>query len=112
MKRILALLLVCFCMTACTNKKGQDYLNGKVLEIKDTEILVECIDESSNQLTGTPVSVSKEVISADGIPQIEVGDTVRVVYDFAKVEKLSDPVKISQVYAIYLLDEQGNVIPN
>ena len=99
-------------MTACTNKKEQAYLDGKVLKIKDIEILVECIDESSGQYTGTAISVSKEVISADGIPQIEVGDTIRVVYDFAKVEKVSDPVKISQVYAVYLLDEQGNVLPN
>lgn len=104
--------MILMTLTACGQEKGQDYLNGKVLEIRETDILIECIDESTNQLTGTAISVSKKVVSAAGIPEIQPGDAIRVVYDFDKVDKVSDPVKISHVYAIYLLDENGNVIPN
>ena len=115
MKRTMVLVLLCLwaiSISACSHQKGQDYLNGKVLEITETEIIVECIDESSDGLTGTRIGVSKEVISGDGIPMIEVGNEIRVVYDFSKVQKSGDPVKIPHVYAIYLLDEHGEAIPN
>lgn len=115
MKKLITLVLAFICVVSIVafgNKKGQDYLNAKVLEITETEILIECIDESTNQLAGTTISVSKEVISADGIPEIEIGSEIRVVFDFDKVNKLGNPVKIEQVYAFYLLDESGNVIAN
>lgn len=105
-------LIVAACLTACSKEKGQDYLNAQVLEITETELLVMCIDEFTGQLTDTTISVSKDIISADGIPELAVGDEIRVVYDFNKVDKLGDPVKIKQVYAIYLLSENGSVIPN
>ena len=96
--------------TLCGNKKGQDYLNAKVLEITDTEIMVECIDETTNRLAGMTLSVSQNIISASGVPEIEIGDEIRVVYDFGKEKQSTIPVKIEHVYAIYLLDENGNII--
>ena len=108
---ILAFVLV-LTLAACGNDKGQDYLNATVLEITDTEIRAECIDEPTNQLTNKQLAVSKNVISASGIPEIEVGDEIRVVFDFGKVDEASNPVNIEHVYAIYLLDENKNVIPN
>ena len=115
MKRTVTLLLILLFLcsiTACSNEKGQDYLNAKVMEKKEDEIIVECIDESTNQLAGSILSVSTNVVSADGIPQMEIGQEIRVVFDFSKVDKHDDPVKIEHVYAIYLLDEGGNVIAN
>lgn len=115
MKKIIALILtfvLVLTLAACGNDKGQDYLNATVLEITDTEIIAECIDEPTNQLTNKKLAVSKNVISASGIPEIEVGDEIRVVFDFAKVGEASNPVKIEYVYAIYLLDENKKVIPN
>ena len=112
MKRVVSILLVLACLfalSACSNK-GQDYLNAKVIEITENEIIVECIDEATNQLTGSRLSVSKEVVSADGIPQIKIGHEIRVVFDFDSVSKLDDPVRINQVYAIYLLDKNREII--
>ena len=114
MKRVVSILLVLACLfalSACSNK-GQDYLNAKVMEIKEDEIIVECIDESTNQLAGSILSVSTNVVSADGIPQMEIGQEIRVVFDYSKVDKQDDPVRIKHVYAIYLLDENNNAIPN
>jgi len=107
---LLSLLMLSF--VSCSSKKGQDYLNANVLEITDTEILVQCIDESTGQLTGTTLAVSRKVIAASGVPEMEAGNTIRVVYDFDNVDKSGDPVRIEHVYAIYLLDESGNVISN
>jgi len=103
-----AVLLIAF--SACSNKKGQDYLNAKVLEITDAEIIVRCMDSSSDQLADMTLSVSKNVISSSGVPEIEAGDAIRVVYDSGKVDQSGNPVKMEHVYAIYLLDENGNVI--
>lgn len=115
MKNALSLLLILILLvsvTACSNKKGQDYFNAKVMEIKEDEIIVECIDESTNHLAGSILSVSTNVVSADGIPQMEIGQEIRVVFDFSKVDQQDDPVRIEHVYAVYLLDENNNVIPN
>ena len=109
---LLLILILLVSVTACSNEKGQDYLNAKVMEIKEDEIIVECIDELTNQLAGSTLSVSTNVVSADGIPQMEIGQEIRVVFDYSKVDKQDDPVRIKHVYAIYLLDENNNVIPN
>lgn len=115
MKKRIAIVLLMVCilsLPACVSKKGQAYLNAVVLEITETEILAQCLEESTGQLTGTEISISKEVVSGDGIPEIAPESTIRVVYEFNRVKKLEDPVKIDHVYAIYLLDEKGEVIPN
>ena len=108
---LLLILILLVSVTACSNEKGQDYLNAKVMEIKEDELILECTD-SKNGLMGSTLSVSTNVVSADGIPQMEIGQEIRVVFDFSKVDKQDEPVRIEQVYAIYLLDENINVIPN
>lgn len=119
MKKILALLLTLCCivsLTACSSQQGQeekpngqDYFNGKVLEIHDTYILVECLDVTSGAITsGTTANVSTEVVNAHGIPEMNIGDNVRVVFTGIK-EK--DPVSFDTVFSIFLLDENGEVIP-
>ena len=115
MKKIISLVLtfvLVFVFVACSNKKGQDYLNATVLKTTDTEILVECIYEPTNQLVNTTLTVSKTVVAASGVPDIKAGDEIRVVFEFGKVNQSDNPVKIEHVYAIYLLDENGNVISN
>lgn len=115
MKKCMALLLVSvlvLTLIACSNDKGQDYFNATVLEITDTEIIAECVDEPTNQLTSKKLAVSKNVISAAGVPEIEIDDEIRVVFEFGKVNQSEDPVKIEHVYAIYLLDKNGNAIYN
>ena len=119
MKKIFALLLALCCMVslgACSSQQGQeekpngqDYFNGKVLEIHDTYILVECLDVTSGAITsGTTAKVSTEVVNAHGIPEMNIGDNVRVVFTGVK-EK--DPVSFDTVFSIFLLDENGEVIP-
>lgn len=119
MKKILALLLALCCivsLAACSNQQGQeekpngqDYFNGKVLEIHDTYILVECLDVTSGAITsGTTAKVSTEVVNSHGTPEMNLGDNVRVVF---KGVKEKDPVSFDTVFSIFLLDENGEVIP-
>ena len=117
MKKLLALFLtsLClFCLVACGEQQqedeqnGQDYFNATILEIYDTYVLVECADETSSAVsTGTTVKVSTDVIAAKGTPEMSIGDNVRVVFN--GVEE-SDPASLETVYAIYLLDENGEAI--
>lgn len=119
MKKILALFLALCCivsLAACSSQQGQeekpngqDYFNGKVLEIHDTYILVECLDVTSGAITsGTTAKVSTEVVNAHGTPEMNLGDNVRVVF---KGVKEKDPVSFDTVFSIFLLDENDEVIP-
>lgn len=95
MKKTITMLLVMCCivsLAACSNQQGQDekpngqdYFNGKVLEIHDTYILVECLAVTSGAITsGTTAKVSTEVVNANGTPEMNIGDSVRVVFTGVK----------------------------
>ena len=117
MKKLIALVLALICvlgLVGCSHKQqdednnGQDYFNATILEIHDTYILVYCLDVTSGAVSsGTEAKVSTEVVAAKGVPELSVGDNIRVVFTGVK-EK--DPVSFDTVFAIYLLDENGEVI--
>ena len=107
-KFVFLLILSLLLLTGCA-EKGQDYLDAVVTEVAEDYFLVECIDESSGNTTGSALKVPKDTVSP-AIPAIAVGDTVRVVY--SGVNKKDFPPEIQTVYAIYLVDENGNVITN
>ncbi|MBQ3194004.1 MAG: hypothetical protein IJB59_10620 [Oscillospiraceae bacterium] len=110
-KTVFVTALVCVLLiAACSNQKGQDFLNATVLELTETDILAVCTDGSSGLAAGDMIRVSKNVVSADGVPELEAGDHIRVVYDSGHADPAGDPVEVEQVYAIYLLDEDGRVI--
>lgn len=109
----LLLLLICGLMTACgigfeDDNNGQDYFNGEVIEVRENYVLTRCLDVTSGALSpGTEVTVSREVVSARGFPEVETGDRIRVV--FSGVQE-TDPAGLDTVFAVYLLDENGEVI--
>ncbi len=87
----------------------QDYFNGEVLAINDNSIKVKCLDVTKGDVTeGTELNVTKDVVSANGVPSIKVGDTIRVVYTGIRE---TYPPQLQTVFAIYLVDESGKVIP-
>ena len=110
MKKLISLVLALVCalgLVACGHDK--DNINGTVTEIHDTYVLVECVDSPSGALQPKDkISVSAEFIATNGLSAIEVGDNVRI--EFAGVQE-KIPVGFDTVYAIYLLDENGEVIP-
>ena len=51
--------------------------------------------------------VPKKVVSVKGVPELNIGDCIRIVYNGLKRTK-TEEMKI--VYAIYHLDENGEII--
>lgn len=111
MKKLITLVLAIVCilnLAGCIQEKGQDYFNGTILELHDTYMLVECLEVTSGAISvGTEAQVSFDVVAAQGTPELSVGDNIRVV--FSGVQE-KDPVSFDTVFAIYLLDENGEVI--
>lgn len=90
------------------DENGQDYFDAEVLELRDGSVLAECLSVTSGVVSpGTEAEVSTDVISANGVPELAVGDSIRVV--FGAVED-SIPLQLGTVFAIYLLDEDGTPI--
>lgn len=109
MKKLIVLVLGLVCvlsLVACGHDK--DNINGTVTEIHDTYVLVECVESPSGVLQPKDkISVSAEFIATNGLSEIEVGDNVRIEFTGVQ-EKI--PVGFDEVFAIYLLDENGEVI--
>ena len=114
MKRWLSILAVLGCIVAlsgCKNEAEQAYFNAKVLEVNKEYVDVRCIEAFNSGISvDDEFSVTKDVVSAGGAPELNVDDNIRVVFNGDVME--SDPLQIGTVYAIYLLDENGEVIPN
>ena len=90
------------------NHNTQEYCNAKVLEIYEDCFLAECLDVTSGLLkTGTKVMVTKNIVAAAGVPELNTGDHIRIVYNGLKRTK-TEEMKI--VYAIYHLDEESEII--
>lgn len=89
------------------DSNGQDYFNAKVLEEYENYVKVECLELTTGAITtGTTLSVTKEVYSKNAVPDMQVGDEIRVV--FTGVLETYPP-QLQTVWAIYPLDEEGNV---
>lgn len=90
------------------NHNNQEYCNAKVLQIYEDYIVVECSEITSGLLkAGTETIVTKDVVSTNGVPELITGDCVRIVYNGLKRTK---PEEMKIVYAIYRLDENGDII--
>lgn len=70
---------------------------GTVEEIYDKYILVRA---NENQEIGGELEVSKKVVSSVPVPELKIGDKVKVVYNGEILE--SYPLVVAKVFAIYL----------
>lgn len=111
-KRITVLLFICSLvfLFGCdkNNEKSQEYFNGKIMEVKEDSLLVECLDVTSGVVPeGQQVYVTRETVSTECPSDLEVGDEIRVVF---KSVLETDPLQLDTVFNILLLDSEGNVI--
>ena len=91
----IVLLLVGGC-----NEKSQNYFAGTILKITDNYFVVSPDDSESIRETGDMILVPKEVVSANGVPELAVGEQhIQVVYN--EMEQTDEGVIIDIVYAIY-----------
>lgn len=111
----LSLLMIGCVKCKVESGKTQNYINAVVDDIAEEIINVVPIDnENVNSdkdiINANCIIVNKNTVSTDSLPELEKGDKIRIVYNGESVEE--DPLKIDIVFAIYLLDENGEVIPN
>lgn len=90
------------------DSNGQEYFDAKVLEISENSVLVEPLEGEDVLRSGDRLWVSTNVVTASGAPTLTVGDEIRVVYDGMIAETY--PGQVNNVFAIYLLDEDGGVV--
>lgn len=111
MKKWLSALLVCLCMLSLAGcEKGQGYFNAEVLQVHSGFVEVRCVEPYNSGISaGEEFSVTTDVVSASGAPKMKTGDTIRVVFNGDVME--SDPLQLGTVFAIYLFDENGEIIP-
>ena len=114
MKRWLSILAVLGCIVAlsgCKNEAGQAYFNAKVLEVNKGYIKVRCVETFNSGISvDEEFSVTTDVVSNSEVPELNVDDNIRVVFNGEIME--SYPIQLGTIYAIYLLDENGEVLPN
>lgn len=108
-KTLLVFLLLCMiCMAGCRNEAVNPYFNATVLEVYEKSVLVEPFEGSGELKSSDQIEVSTDVISTHEVPQMEEKTTIRVVYNGDIAE--SYPAQINTVFAIYLVDETGELI--
>ena len=120
MKKYIALFLAVACiavMAGCSAKEpvgdppkanGQDYFNAEILEVLDNQIKVRCLDVTTGAISeGVELSVTTDVSSANEVPEMEVGDHVRVVFSGVRE---TYPPQLQTVFSIWQVDENGDVI--
>lgn len=89
-------------------EKEQVYFDATVLEVKKKSIKVKCSESFDS---GIPVdeefSVTTNIVESGELPDLNAGDHIRIVFD--GIIKESYPLQLGNVFAIYLLDENGNL---
>lgn len=108
-KTVLAVVLLCMIfMAGCGNEAVNPYFNATVLEVYEKSVLVEPFEGEEELQSADQFSVSTEVESTNEVPQMEKGTTIRIVYNGDIAE--SYPAQINTVFAIYPVDESGELI--
>ena len=89
-------------------EKEQVYFDATVLEVKKKSVKVKCSESFDS---GIPVdaefTVTTNRVESSELPDLNAGDHIRIVFD--GIIKESYPLQLGKVFAIYLLDENGNL---
>lgn len=115
MKKMYTLLAVCSLVVlflGCSNRneipKGNSAFQATVLEVHEKSILVELLEGEEIRKSADKISVSLDLVSTKEVPKLEEETRVSIVYNGDVQE--SYPAQIKTVFAIYLVDENGEVI--
>ena len=108
-KTVSVVLLLCMIfLTGCKNEAKNPYFNATVLEVYEKSVRVKPFEGSDELKSAEQIDVNTEVISTHEVPEMEEGTTIRILYNGDIAE--SYPAQINTVFAIYLVDETGELI--
>lgn len=89
-------------------EKEQVYFDATVLEVKKKSIKVKCSESFDSAIpVDEEFSVTTNIVESGELPDLNAGDHIRIVFD--GIIKESYPLQLGNVFAIYLLDENGNL---
>ena len=89
-------------------EKEQVYFDATVLEVKKKSIKVKCSESFDSAIPiDEEFSVTTNIVESGELPDLNAGDHIRIVFD--GIIKESYPLQLGNVFAIYLLDENGNL---
>nr|WP_317380119.1 hypothetical protein [uncultured Faecalimonas sp.] len=111
--RILGILLIVVGIwVGCSGQNEISKINpafqATVLEVHEKSVLVEPLEGEEIRKSADKISVSLDLVSTKEVPKLEEGTRVSIVYNGDVQE--SYPAKIKTVFAIYLVDANGEVI--
>lgn len=111
--RILGILLIVVGIwVGCSGQNGISKINpvfqATVLEVHEKSVLVEPLEGEEIRKSADKISVSLDFVSTKEVLKLEEGIRVSIVYNGDIME--SYPAQIKTVFAIYLVDENGEVI--
>ncbi len=90
------------------DKNQNPYFNATVLEVYENSVLVEPFSNEEIRKSSDKIYVGTDVISTNPVPELKKGMQIRVVYNGKILETY--PASIPDVFAIYELDTNGQVI--
>lgn len=119
MKKLIALVLTLVCvlgLVSCskTNELQQGdnnmqyFFSAKVIEVDEAYLLLEVFDTGNSNLSeGAKIEVSTDTVSADGCPELVIGEYARVL--MARNTDNNPPGRL-EAFSICKTDETGKVI--
>lgn len=111
MKKCIILLVgIVLALSGCSqSKKATPYFNATVLEVYENSVLVTPFEGEEELKSSDEIVVSTSVESPTiEVPKMEEGTCIRIMYNGEIAE--SYPAQIHTVFAIYLVDENGEII--
>ena len=85
------------------------YFTATVVEIYENSVLVSPVEGEDILKSSDLIVVSTDVITTNKVPDMEIGDTIRIIFNGAIQE--SYPAQINTVFAIYSVNaEDGSII--
>ncbi|MBD5522421.1 MAG: hypothetical protein HDR03_14560 [Lachnospiraceae bacterium] len=115
MKKIISVcicvLFVAISLCGCNNEKTNPYFNAVVLDDEGTSFTVECTESSLDTIeNGTRVYFEKNaMVNTEDMSDFDIGDNIRILYNSDRI-KDGDPIELEVVFAVYLLDQEGNLV--
>lgn len=106
---LVSALFFLLCASGCMFHEGVNpYFHATVLEVYDSSILVEPYEDEEETKSSDLFIVSTDVVSTHEVPALEKGSRIRILYNGDIAE--SSPAQIDTVFAIYLIDDNGELI--
>ena len=98
-KKLGMLVAIVLLLGGGCNDQSQYYFTGTIFKITDNYFVVSPDDSESIRETDDMVLVPKEVVSANGVPELAVGERILVVYN--EMAQTDEGIIVDIVYAIY-----------